>query len=212
MKITISKSQWENIGIRAGWILANDYRGEHSAPGKEHAPLYDLTDSYPDDIYSANAVQYYGHGIPADYESISIIHKAKNKPNMPVKIYRAVPIQNEEYEVKKYQNLINYYNKFNFFPINNSIIEKIENEIEETNYDKKQEKILNYLYEKIEQLQKNIKNIKINPGDWVTLNRAYAKQHGESALNGKYKILSKTVKAKDLNTSADSIHEWGYNP
>lgn len=52
----------------------------------------------------------------------------------------------------------------------------------------------------------------INAGDWVTLSKDYAKTHGESALQGDYKIISKKVKAKDLWTNADSIHEFGYHP
>jgi hypothetical protein len=52
----------------------------------------------------------------------------------------------------------------------------------------------------------------INPGDWVTLSKDYAKTHGESALMGNYKIISQKVKAKDLWTNADSIHEFGYSP
>jgi hypothetical protein len=52
----------------------------------------------------------------------------------------------------------------------------------------------------------------INAGDWVTLSKDYAKTHGESALMGNYKIISKKVKAKDLWTNADSIHEFGYSP
>lgn len=52
----------------------------------------------------------------------------------------------------------------------------------------------------------------INAGDWVTLSKDYAKTHGESALRGDYKILSQKVKAKDLWTNADSIHEFGYQP
>jgi hypothetical protein len=52
----------------------------------------------------------------------------------------------------------------------------------------------------------------INPGDWVTLSKDYAKTHGESALKDNYKILSKKVKAKDVWTNADSIHEFGYQP
>lgn len=51
----------------------------------------------------------------------------------------------------------------------------------------------------------------INAGDWVTLSKDYAKTHGESVL-GDYKIISKKVKAKDLWTNADSIHEFGYHP
>jgi GNAT superfamily N-acetyltransferase len=56
----------------------------------------------------------------------------------------------------------------------------------------------------------NIKDI--NKGDWVTLSKSYAKNHGEAVLGDDYKILSKKVKAKDLWTNADSIHEFGYHP
>ena len=52
----------------------------------------------------------------------------------------------------------------------------------------------------------------INAGDWVTLSKEYAKNHGESVLGNDYKILSQKVKAKDLWTNADSIHEFGYQP
>ena len=52
----------------------------------------------------------------------------------------------------------------------------------------------------------------INAGDWVTLTKDYAKNHGESVLRGDYKILSQKVKAKDLWTNADSIQEFGYQP
>ena len=56
-------------------------------------------------------------------------------------------------------------------------------------------------------------NIKtINAGDWVTLSKDYAKTHGESVLQGDYKIISQKVKAKELWTNADSIHEFGYQP
>jgi hypothetical protein len=52
----------------------------------------------------------------------------------------------------------------------------------------------------------------INAGDWVTLSKDYAKNHGESVLGKDYKILSQKVKAKDLWTNADSIQEFGYQP
>jgi hypothetical protein len=52
----------------------------------------------------------------------------------------------------------------------------------------------------------------INPGDWVTINKRYAIQHGESNLYGDYNILTKTVPAKYLYTDGNSIHEWGYDP
>ena len=51
-----------------------------------------------------------------------------------------------------------------------------------------------------------------NPGDWVTVNRNYAKMHGESTLGGDYKIIEQKVPASSLTTNADSFHEQGYYP
>jgi orotate phosphoribosyltransferase len=53
---------------------------------------------------------------------------------------------------------------------------------------------------------------KISPGDWVTTVRKYAKEHGESALRGRYKIISKMVAVRDLYTDGNSIFEFGYDP
>ena len=52
----------------------------------------------------------------------------------------------------------------------------------------------------------------INRGDWVTTVRGYAKEHGESALNGEYDILKKKVTARDIFTDGNSWMEWGYDP
>jgi hypothetical protein len=52
----------------------------------------------------------------------------------------------------------------------------------------------------------------INAGDWVTLTRDYAVDHGEGALDGDYKIISKVVNAGNIYTNGDSIQEWGYWP
>lgn len=51
----------------------------------------------------------------------------------------------------------------------------------------------------------------IQPGDWVTTTRAYATNHGDAVLDGKFKIISKTVTAGSLFNSGD-IHEFGYHP
>lgn len=132
------------------------YQGSHKPSGPDFgAPLHDMTKLYPDDIYSKDAVRFYGTGrdpetIKMDTDSIRKAQSFRNKPDAMVDIYRAVP---------------------------------------------------------------NDPNINIiNAGDWVTLNKDYAKLHGDSALYGDYKILSHKVKAKDLFTPADSIHEWGYFP
>lgn len=53
---------------------------------------------------------------------------------------------------------------------------------------------------------------KITKGDWVTMSRAYAREHGMSALNGDYKIITKTVAARDIFTDGNSLDEWGYDP
>jgi len=56
------------------------------------------------------------------------------------------------------------------------------------------------------------RSVQINPGDWVAIVRKYAIDHGESALRGDYRIISKLVSARDVFTDADSIQEWGYDP
>ena len=55
---------------------------------------------------------------------------------------------------------------------------------------------------------KGVKNI--NSGDWVTTSKRYAQDHGESALNGEYEIVTRKVKAKTLS-SEGYPYEFGYN-
>ena len=57
-----------------------------------------------------------------------------------------------------------------------------------------------------------LKGAKINEGDWVTPSREYAKEHGRSNLNSKYRVISKRVKAGHLFNDANSINEWGFHP
>jgi hypothetical protein len=59
---------------------------------------------------------------------------------------------------------------------------------------------------------KSLKDAKINKGDWVTINKDYARQHGKSNIQGPYKILQMNVNAAEIFTSGDSINEWGYDP
>jgi hypothetical protein len=133
-----------------------EYQGVHQPPMRDSgAPLHDLTGGglvYPDDIYSKQAAQYYGHtgqNDPMDRQTIALIQSFKNKPNSMVTMYRAVPNDTQQL---------------------------------------------------------------INSGDWVTVNKAYAKDHGDRQFDGNYKILSQKVKASDLFTNGDSIHEFGYDP
>jgi len=194
----------KNVG---GDLLS--YRGSHTAPSRDFgAPLHDLTGGgqmYPADVYSSKAAQFYGGNLPYDQKAFSIAQQYKDKPNALVTIYRAVPkdISNSE-KLATLEKQMAAYMKRGTLPK------------DADNYSSGS-KWYDAAYEKREQLRKmpdepsNEVN-KINAGDWVTLTREYAKDHGESALNGEYKIISQKVKAKDVFTNADSIHEFGYQP
>jgi hypothetical protein len=143
---------WSNLGNPFSESLG-DYRGVHKAPSKSYgAPLHDLTQIYPDDIYSDNAARYYGdnRGDGEDQKTINLFKSLKGKPEKLVKIYRAVPKK----ENGKYS---------------------------------------------------------INEGDWVTVSKKYAIEHGQRHLD-KYDIVYKLVPAKTLYTDANSLYEFGYNP
>jgi hypothetical protein len=185
------------------------YRGSHTAPDRDFgAPLHDLTGGgqmYPADVYSSKAAQIYGGGMPYDQKAFSIAQQFKDKPNAIVTIYRAVPkdISNSE-KLATLEKQMAAYMKRGTLPKDAS------------NYSDGS-KWYDAAYDRREALRKmpdepsNEVN-KINAGDWVTLTREYAKDHGESALSGEYKIISQKVKAKDVFTNADSIHEFGYQP
>lgn len=50
------------------------------------------------------------------------------------------------------------------------------------------------------------------PGDWVTLSKDYARQHGmQEDSKHDWPVISTMVKADDLHTHADDLREWGYN-
>lgn len=54
----------------------------------------------------------------------------------------------------------------------------------------------------------------INPGDWVTPVRAYARRHGMDATDSAkdWPVISMRVKASELFTDGNSLAEWGYHP
>lgn len=184
------------------FLNEDDYRGEHTAPSSDSAPLYDATNAFGDDIYGPDAVRFYAPNDPYGGYSVSIIQAARNKPNKQVKIYRAVPkvITNQEkiiyYEARK-KNILktgrlprdinNWENTSEYYEWLDGEIERLKAEPETTE-----------------------EKVRINNGDWVTINSQYAKEHGQRHLD-KYRILTKTVTANQLFTDANSVHEWGYN-
>ena len=130
-------------------IGMSEYKGSHKAPNANvyGAFLHDLTQILPSDVYSASGKRLYGIGDAlTDSQWRIAALKARNKPDAPIDIYRAVP--------------------------------------------------------------KGVKEI--NHGDWVTTSHNYAKTHGESALNGEYEIVKKTVPAKTLSTEGYP-YEYGYH-
>lgn len=184
-----------------------DYSGEHAAPNRESGvPLHDVTGTYPDDIYGPMAARYYGHyGDSRDNAAISVIQSFRGRPNATLTIYRAVPY---EMTVDEQIEQIRGY------------LRKLMARCISPNGTKLSTKECSNMYseyssqvEKLEALPRNAMVVyPINVGDWVTTVRSYAKEHGEGALRGQYKIVSKKVKAKDVFTNGDSIFEFGYDP
>ena len=58
---------------------------------------------------------------------------------------------------------------------------------------------------------RDIKEDNFRGGDWVTPSMEYAREHGESNLDGKYRIISHRVSIKDAYWNGDDICEWGYD-
>jgi hypothetical protein len=136
-----------------------------------------------------------------DRVSMYILHAAKGRPNKQIRIYRAIPtdITNQD-KIKDLEQQKAYILKYGKVPPSANTRHNKSDYYE----------IISNTLEKLKALPPEpSKSIQINPGDWVTINREYAKEHGESTLLGKYKIISKVVPAKTLFTTADSLHEWG---
>lgn len=187
-------------------LKEEDYRGEHSAPvpSSSTAPLYDLTQNFPNDIYSNDAVRLYGNNDPIDKYTMYIIQSARNKPNKQISIYRAIPkiLTNNE-KIAFYEKQQAYILKYGKLP------NGVDNWPNRSEY-------FSFLSDEIKRLSnlpiENENTIKINTGDWVTINPKYAKDHGYSNLKNSYKILKKTVPAKDLYWDGGDINEWGILP
>jgi hypothetical protein len=184
-----------------------DYVGEHSAPlGDSGAPLHDLAANenaiYPSDVYSSKANQYYGSGEPEDAQLFAMAQRLKDKPNEKVSIYRAVPkMQSNSEKIAGLEKDLANYMKRGRMPKNADFDNKSDWYEWASN---ERDRLASLPEETIEPLS-------INHGDWVALDKKYAKEHGESALGGNYKIISKKVPARQLFTNGDSIREWGWD-
>lgn len=138
---------------RKGYVSDEEYRMTHTAPNGRDGfskSIDDVTDIYPEDLYSPNGYHYYGDGnVWMDRTSANVFSRVRNNPEAMVKIYRAVP--------------------------------------------------------------KGLKESKPRNGDWVSINREYAREHGERNIDGGYKIIEDEVPAKYVYTDGNSLHEQGYD-
>lgn len=192
-----------------------DYRGSHTSPAREEGgSLDDPTTMFGgDDIYGPDGLRYYGSGghdpetDRADRESLAVIRAARGKPNKMVTAYRAVP--NHKTNAEKIEDLELGKREY----LRRDIVPARFEYVAGSNF-------YEWASEQIEHLQKQEEvetpDVSIKPGDWVTLSRSYAKQHGTSNLGGyrdktAFKIVSKKVRAGDLFTDGD-LNEWGWSP
>lgn len=53
--------------------------------------LFDLTPSFGEDVYTKNALQYFGSGDPRESTVLRVLQNVRNKPEADVTIYRGVP-------------------------------------------------------------------------------------------------------------------------
>ena len=140
----------------------------------------------------------YSSGEPYDSASISIMQGARGRPNQSIKIYRAVPheMSNDEL-IKKYEKEKAQMLKTGRLPTG------------VTGYTKSQ--YYDFVSDELQRLANEpvtaATKIGINSGDWVSISKQYAIDHGRSNLGNKFKVITKTVKAKDLYTDGNSIHD-----
>lgn len=180
-----------------------EYKGEHEAPDKENGkPLWNLNGIYPEDIYGHDAVRLYGDGNPYDAYSISIIQRAKGRPKMSVTVYRAVPkILNQQDKINDYEQQLRHILRTGKIP------NHVKTHLNKSQYYGYAREVLDKL--KMQPIIKE-QRIKIESGNWVSISRDYAIEHGKSNLNNQYRLISKTVFASTLYTDGNNIHEWGY--
>ena len=184
-------------------FISEDYKGEHQSAGKEGAPLHDLTHNevYPKDYYDR------WHEYARDEKDAAlIVNGYRNKPNKPITMYRAVPYQQtkEDLLADLQKAQAQWLKRAKPHPAFESEFHKLGA--------KKYYEWLGDEEEKVKKSDKEVKNIsEINPGDWVTIVRNYAKEHGKAHLKNKYKILSKKVKASQVWFDGNSLNEAGYN-
>ena len=196
------------------------YHMAHRPAGKDDGSPYHnvCLNTYPDDFYTlplTTAARYYGSHHPDDVYTIHMIRQAHDKPETKVKIYRAIPkILNSQARMEEYKRQKSQILRTGRMPTKPD--EELLSRAKRKGFAKLSSAYYEELSDAVERLEKlppePEPKISINRGDWVTTSRAYATGHGAGPLRGNYRILTKTVKAKDLYTDGNSIMEFGYDP
>lgn len=88
--------------LAKGYISNDEYRMSHRAPNNDgfNRPLHDVVGVYPEDVYSNEGLRYYGYEGELNRESWNVMRKVRNNPDALVTIYRTVPIDVKETEVR----------------------------------------------------------------------------------------------------------------
>jgi ADP-ribose pyrophosphatase YjhB (NUDIX family)/GNAT superfamily N-acetyltransferase len=185
------------------------YRIQHTAPTSDGgSPLHDLTNTFPADLYSPNGARYYGHGVPYDHKAMSVINSSKGNPSSKVRIYRAVPkTKTNAEQIAELESHKKHILKTGKMP--KGAWPGFENRDKSDYYD-----FASNMIDSLKQRPEiEAPKMNINRGDWVSLTREYAKDHGEGVHGkGNFLILSKVVPASHVWSDGNSIHEWGYDP
>lgn len=91
----MAETEEDMARMAGGGLPPKEYRISHSAPVEEGKNAgFDMSDVYPDDVYSDKGMQYYGSGREfkkADAESLKAMKDMRGNPEAEVTIYRAVP-------------------------------------------------------------------------------------------------------------------------
>lgn len=190
-------------------VETEDPVSRHKAPHSDnegyYSPAYDVSKSFGEEIYTlsfAKALQQYGDGLDADAEALQVLRSLHNKPDVKVKIYRAVEkgLRDQITDLKQDRK---YIKQNGSVPPWADVPPNTADEYTE------------YVESQIDNLG-SVDGASIQPSinvrDWVTLTKRYAEDHGELAIPNGFTVITKTVMAKDLFTDGNSIHEFGYDP
>jgi hypothetical protein len=93
LPVGLSMKSADEGGILGALANSKNYGLEHRPMTIEGgaAPLHDLAQSFGEDVYGKQALQFYGSGDKREAAALKVMHSVKNNPNAEVTIYRGVP-------------------------------------------------------------------------------------------------------------------------